>query len=585
MEEKIQLTRQQYYQKSAMAEAGPKYTHHFLTLNGIVLHIEIIKSNKILVLTSKGFLELWMCSNGRQWTMTSCQLLSPRLPKLTCVKVMAPTPLEQHHLATNRVQYLKHHASSSANSFTEKNNLASKERQVDINSTDESLKQFTSETYYFGGSSTSSNVLKEAKSTHLYYVNLINWLSNPREVKTYLLGCINGEVYTYDIGVNENQQVYVKFLHKVQASVTPIKFITYFAPGHRVVLHSHQQDQNGQLTQGLSIFSIPRLDLIQHLPFDKLFSTIPEEVSQSEKETDLWLIPLSSLVADNIRMRLYIGLGCYLFEFMYRDLPLTNESTYTITKTNVAIEESSLEISETSNEDLQNTTEPSFLIELSNSLSLSFRARNLNNSLSNSLPQDTYLQFNMPEPILNEKTDNNHRTSPYTTAILVADKKSTEPSSDDSLAAYVESIKKGKEPALDLSTLEDVLLHPVYKITDRSPSLNTDHNMLNADIATLKANIFAIEKEIKLSFSNRREKAHESIKFHYQDLPSETALKLSNSASFASKSLSGQVNLKSLHGYEELLHRAKISLKQHQEMKGASSKSRVPICIYKKASS
>ncbi|KAJ1501881.1 hypothetical protein HMI54_009608 [Coelomomyces lativittatus] len=405
MEEKIQLTRQQYYQKSAMAEAGPKYTHHFLTLNGIVLHIEIIKSNKILVLTSKGFLELWMCSNGRQWTMTSCQLLSPRLPKLTCVKVMAPTPLEQHHLATNRVQYLKHHASSSANSFTEKNNLASKERQVDINSTDESLKQFTSETYYFGGSSTSSNVLKEAKSTHLYYVNLINWLSNPREVKTYLLGCINGEVYTYDIGVNENQQVYVKFLHKVQASVTPIKFITYFAPGHRVVLHSHQQDQNGQLTQGLSIFSIPRLDLIQHLPFDKLFSTIPEEVSQSEKETDLWLIPLSSLVADNIRMRLYIGLGCYLFEFMYRDLPLTNESTYTITKTNVAIEESSLEISETSNEDLQNTTEPSFLIELSNSLSLSFRARNLNNSLSNSLPQDTYLQFNMPEPILNEKTD------------------------------------------------------------------------------------------------------------------------------------------------------------------------------------
>ncbi|KAJ3363035.1 hypothetical protein GGF32_004900 [Allomyces javanicus] len=367
VEAEIQATREMFAENAALTLAGPKHQAHFLSFLGDVMHIEMLSPTMVIVFTSRGYLEIWKYEGIAGWKLADHWPLAPHFPRITSVCPLAPTRQEQAHLQQNRMHYLNVHqhpttvpaAASATATAPVTTGDDSRPSAVlfnlppDKKPVDELVERLTSATYDMGGILDVSD--DQRQRTLHFYTYLTAWIAGKAstvgtavlERPLFLVGCANGEASIVELTIAEerganDKTVRHRILDRAMVSQKPIVHAAYFAPGHHVVVVVHNRDRAGRLVPDLVAYAVPRFVPMWTRPVAAIHAAAvtlagcaPADADAAAASTDSWThdgangIPrLSALAADNVHLRLYVGLGDLVVQLAYAQLPVITEATF-----------------------------------------------------------------------------------------------------------------------------------------------------------------------------------------------------------------------------------------------------------------
>ncbi|KAI9164431.1 hypothetical protein H9P43_008282 [Blastocladiella emersonii ATCC 22665] len=205
---------------------------------------------------------------------------------------------------------------------------------------DDLVLQLTSTTYDMGGNVAVSD--EQAVRRSNYYSFVVSWAGTRAssvggclvERPLFLVGCGNGEVSLVELTVAEDQvsgerSVRHRILDRAMVSVGPIVHATYFAPGHHAVVGVTTRDAMGRLQPELVGFTVPTLKPAFRSSLGALVAEARDMAGggPAASATDS-AIALSTLAADNVQLRLYLGVGDLFIQCVFDSLPLITEATF-----------------------------------------------------------------------------------------------------------------------------------------------------------------------------------------------------------------------------------------------------------------
>ncbi|ORZ36315.1 hypothetical protein BCR44DRAFT_38602 [Catenaria anguillulae PL171] len=200
----------------------------------------------------------------------------------------------------------------------------------------------------------------------------------------YLIGCANGEVSLLELTIDfsalvssadastpsasssPTRPVRFRILDRAMISVAPILHAVYFAPGHHAAVVVHSRDAHGHLIAELVGYAVPRLKPAFRVALADLVDSAREMADDGgggsahmQEENDPYTfggggwnggatqaaaqaaaltvpssakgsgaLGLTALVADNVQLRMYLGVKDLLVQVAFASLPLITEATF-----------------------------------------------------------------------------------------------------------------------------------------------------------------------------------------------------------------------------------------------------------------
>ncbi|KAI9143748.1 hypothetical protein BKA69DRAFT_1122805 [Paraphysoderma sedebokerense] len=224
----IEKTKKAFDELEKLVKAGPKYKFHFMSGFGNIMHIEIVEIGCYVVITSRGYLEMWSVHDGSSKLLKIAQIY-PDCPQITKVVKLDITENEKNYMFANKDYYDKRYTDIKAEIEKELAQLENERLRQD------KIRETTDSTVYDSADSLSrTNQIDDIEpessikpNPYEYYVAMIKRMkskstlqlgtiesaganldtrSNTTNAYQYFIGCINGDGMVVNLTVTKNQK-------------------------------------------------------------------------------------------------------------------------------------------------------------------------------------------------------------------------------------------------------------------------------------------------------------------------------------------------------------------------------------------